>query len=291
MKRTIFLLIAALTLLACENKSEVCYEDLRLLGEWERLDSPEDCHTIITYNQIILSPTRICNYTVVEQGKIHIQRTWHTEDQAEVYEDDCLYWFEGDVLCITHMTGPDEYVYLDEYLGTLRLKKVPDEERDTQQCINYIMQTIENATPYETTTEDWEGEWRVELWKQYGWLRHNWDADGTEYWTIVSFQNEYFPKKTVRIKAFSINQGWTTVDRYKITLNDFSNSVIKIHSQNVDTSPNGALVAEPDSRMVIVDGILYFYFHFQSEMASVWVDYYYGVGSRIKKKVSRSGPE
>ena len=164
-----------------------------------------------------------------------------------------------------------------------------DEEFDSVR-VAQIMQVIENATPYETTTEDWEGEWRVELWKHYGWLLHNWDADGTDYWTNVSFQNEYFPKKTIRIKAFSINQGWATVDRYKISLNDLSKSVIKINSQIVDTAPNGTLVAEPDSKMVIVDGVLYFYFHLQSEMDRVWVDYYYGVGYRIEtKKVSRGG--
>ena len=156
--------------------------------------------------------------------------------------------------------------------------------------IAQIMQVIENATPYETTKEDWEGEWLVEEWNLRGWARLNWETYEIEE-DSVDFQKEYYPKTVIRIKASSQNQGLATVYVYKISLNDFSKSVMEIPYQIVDRAPDGTLVVEDtDSRIVIADGMMYFHIHLIGKTHMYWVTHYYGVGYRIEsKKVSRNG--
>ena len=164
-----------------------------------------------------------------------------------------------------------------------------DEASDSLR-IAQIMQVIENATPYETTKEDWEGEWLVEEWEHTGWARLNWETYEIEE-DSVDFQKEYYPKTVIRIKASSQNQGLATVYVYKISLNDFSKSVMEIPYQIVDRAPDGTLVVEDtDSRIVIADGMMYFHIHLIGKTHMYWIAHYYGVGYRIEsKKVLRDG--
>ncbi|MBR3647971.1 MAG: hypothetical protein IKN59_06250 [Paludibacteraceae bacterium] len=164
-----------------------------------------------------------------------------------------------------------------------------DEASDSVR-IAQIMQVIENATPYETTKEDWEGEWLVEEWHLTGWAKRNWETYEIEE-DSTDFHKEYYPKTIIRIKASSLNQGRTTVYVYKISLNDFSKSVMEIPYQVVDRAYNGTLVVEDtDSRIVIADGMMYFHIHLIGKTHEYWVAHYYGVGYRIEsKKVLRDG--
>ena len=117
---------------------------------------------------------------------------------------------------------------------------------DTLQCINSIMQVIDNATPVDVSAVDWNGDWYVDEWQRIEYL------PGDEDYTYFHETN-----KLAQIKV-SGSKGTLSFENYSIPLDDVTHSVIEVKGvkvKNVYGSEDYVV-----GKLVLLGNILYLHF-------------------------------
>ena len=117
---------------------------------------------------------------------------------------------------------------------------------DTLQCINDILQILDNATLVSTSYADWNGDWSIDEWQQ---IKYMPSENGYSY----------FHKQENASVTFQENEGFISIEGYKIHLSDATQSVMDVKPQWVNN-----IYGSQDyvtGKLVIVNKQLYLHLH------------------------------